>query len=74
VDQSESLMDKSGFPRDPVRTVLRLLLSLRDLIQTNAFESKPMLYPQRLGVTWLQLIVRIILERFMKNPSPPQAQ
>jgi hypothetical protein len=33
-----------------------------------------MLYSQRLGGTWLQLIVRIILERFMKNPSPPQAQ
>jgi hypothetical protein len=32
------------------------------------------LYSQRLDVTWLQFIVRIMLERFMKNPSPPQSE
>jgi hypothetical protein len=46
----------------------------RSIMRANASESKPMLYYQKLGDTWLQLIVRIILERLMKNPSPPQAQ
>ena len=34
----------------------------RSIMRANASESKPMLYSQRLGDTWLQLIVRIILE------------
>jgi hypothetical protein len=33
-----------------------------------------MLYSQRLDVTWLQLVVRIIFECLVENPSPPQAQ
>jgi hypothetical protein len=58
----------------PLLIVKPKTTSGRSIMRANASEYKPMLYSKRLGVTWLQLIVRITLERLMKNPSPPQAQ